>query len=212
MENEEKYIYVVISTTQTKFGGVIRKLGNIKYNHTAIALDRDLTRMYSFARRKHCAVLTGQLVKESVARYTLNKTEKASVVVFRLPVTQKQYDRVVEIIDNIYNDGAYIYNLLSVLLYPVTRGCFSVYKAFTCIEFVMYVLNNIGFLECDKPYCGYKPDDMLNILSDYKIFEGEITDYTAAYVPDENYFLPLSMSDVIESTLTVIRLFVRLAI
>ncbi|MGN0585389.1 MAG: hypothetical protein ACI4JD_08040, partial [Ruminococcus sp.] len=97
------------------------------------------------------------MIKESMIRYTLNKTDTVDVVIFRIPVTEKQYTMVQNIICDVKNDKEYIYNLISVLTYPITNGL-SIYKAFSCIEFVMYVLQKIGF-EISNPICSYKPDD-----------------------------------------------------
>lgn len=36
MENQ-RYIYIMISATTTKFGYVLRKVGKVKYNHAAVA-------------------------------------------------------------------------------------------------------------------------------------------------------------------------------
>lgn len=56
---KQRYIYILISQTATKFGYVLRTIGRIRYNHAAIALDPQLKEWYSFARKQHRTVLIG---------------------------------------------------------------------------------------------------------------------------------------------------------
>ena len=128
----------MISQTNTRFARLVRKFGKTHYNHAAVALDEELEQLYAFARPKHKAVLLARLVKENVHRYTLGKEQTVNVVIFKIDVTMRQYLWVKNTIEQIYADKEYIYNLLSVLSYPVSRG-FSTYKAFSCIEFAMFI-------------------------------------------------------------------------
>ena len=127
-----KNIYIVISKTCTNFGKTIRTVGRVRYNHASIALDEGLRELYSFGRQKHAALLTGKLVRENISRFTLDKVSNVDITVFKVPVTDEQYDDLTEFIRTVYEDREYLYNLFSVLTYPLTKGL-SVYKAFTCI-------------------------------------------------------------------------------
>lgn len=206
-----QYLYVMISRTHTKFGSVIRKFGRVTYNHSAISFDKGLTEMYGFARKRHKAVLTATLVHESIPRYTMNKPSPLDVVIFRIPVNEEQYVRVRITVNTILNDSSYVYNLFSVLSYPVTGG-FNTYKAFSCIEFTMYILRMIGFRP-DKPLYSYKPDDLLAFLGDYIYYQGDLRDYIEREInADTDYFLPISGQDVKESVINILRLVKRLFI
>ncbi len=204
----ERSIYLMISCTPTRFGSVLRRLGHIRYNHAAIALDPGLDRMYSFARRQHNAVLVGGLVRETVGRYTLGGKERVQIVIFRLPVTERQYRWVERTIDRICADPGYKYNLFSVVSYPLTHG-FATYKAYTCIEFVMYILSHLG-VRVDRPLHRYKPDDLLALLPQQTYYTGELT----AYKPDDgnwgHYFDAMNLHLAKESAVTVAVLLFRL--
>ena len=91
-------IYIIISKTPTKFGKLIRKLGHQKYNHASIALDDDLSHIYAFARKKHNAPLLGWLVRESLDRFTLRRDVSVPVIAFKIPVTDKQYEDIYNIV------------------------------------------------------------------------------------------------------------------
>ncbi len=207
--NSMRSVYIMLSQTHTRFAGLIRKFGRTKYNHASISLDAELTEIYGFARPQHNAVLLARLVSENdETRFTLGKYNSVQVVIYKINVTEEQYRWIKNTIYNIVNDGAYIYNLLSVLSYPVFKG-FRMYKAFSCIEFVMYLLNGIGY-EMDKPICKYKPDDLLELLSDKKIYEGNLFDYKSYKKNNEEYFAPFTYKMFLESAITIKELFMRL--
>lgn len=201
----------MISRTHTRFGSLIRKFGRVKYNHSAISFDSSLREMYAFARRRQRAALTGRLVHETVNRYTMDKPAPLDVVIFRIPINDEQYMRARSAVNAIYNDPSYIYNLFSVLSYPLTGG-FSTYKAFSCIEFTMYILRMLGFRP-DRPLYSYKPDDLLAFLGDYIYYEGDLRDYVKRELKnDTEFFSPLSTRDIKESIWNVVRLLKRLFI
>ena len=207
-QKQERCIYLMISRTPTKFGSVLRRLGNIRYNHAAIALDSDLDELYAFARTQHNTCLVGGLVHENVGRYTLGGRKKVKIVIFRIPVSEQKYEWVKQTIARIRADRGYKYNLFSVVSYPLTKG-FRTYKAFTCIEFVMYILSNLGY-QTDRPLCRYKPDDLLAMLPEQTYYVGDLT----AYKPDDGdwggYFDSMSLYMVKESAVTVMVLLYRL--
>lgn len=192
MENtESRAIYIMISSTPTKFAHLIRLFGRVQYNHAAIALDADLNYLYAFARPQHKALLLGRLVRESLERYTLRKNVTVPVVVFRLPVTSAEYQYIESTIYNIQQDREYMYNLFSVITFPFFKG-FETYKAFSCIEFVTYLLKKLNY-PLSKPCFSYKPDDLLNLLTDNIIYQGDIRNCLVHNQTDCTYFAPLTM-------------------
>lgn len=203
-----KYIYILISQTHTTFGGTVRRWGKIKYNHAAIALDKEMNQLYAFARPKHAAVMLGRLVQETVFRYTLGKHSCVNVMIFRLPVTDEQYAWLGDTIGRIKNSREYIYNLFSVLSTPLTGG-FSTYKAFSCIEFVMFLLQGLGY-PVDKPLHRYRPDDLIGLLADSVYYQGNLLEYKNDDTVDTNYYTRLSPEEVLTSMLVPFRLFYRM--
>ena len=204
MENK---IYIIISKTPTKFAYLIRKFGKVQYNHAAISMDPELKEIYSFARPQYKGVLLAKLVHESYEGYTLGKT-KAEGVIFEVSVTEEEYHWVAQTIVKMQNDSEVLYNLFSVLLYPLTKGM-ETYKAYTCIEFVMLILEHIGY-SLERPRCKYKPDDLLNILDKKEIYKGDIGKYLKQSSRDENYFAPLTKKQILHSGSTLWELSKRL--
>ena len=48
-----RYLYVMVSRTDTGFARLIRRFTGCYYNHAAISFDCDLRQLYSFARRAY---------------------------------------------------------------------------------------------------------------------------------------------------------------
>lgn len=208
--SETKYVYVFISKTTTKVARCIRRLGHISYNHASISLDEDFKSVYAFARPRHSAVLLGTLVNESVDRYTLHTDDPVPVVVFKLPVSAEAYQDIAENIERIKNDKDYMYNLMSLLTFPVLRG-FSTYKSFTCVEFVSYLLKDHGYLN-KKPCYKYKPDDLLTELAKYIEESCDVRDLLkSGYSFSDAYFCPMSAKMRWKSVKAVFVYFKRMA-
>lgn len=200
--NKNKYIYVVLSQTPTKFGSLIRKGIGAKYNHASIAFDENLEQLYSFGRAQHEIPVKAGIVKEFRERFSLNRVDYVPCKVYRIPVSQLDYARGIDMIKQIKNDtDGYLYNLFSVLLYPMFRG-FKTYKCFTCVEFTAYMLHymNVAW-ESSKPDCKYLPQQLGDELEEWAYFEGNLLsklqpspEESAEYFKKSNYFNTLIKS------------------
>lgn len=185
-----RYIYLILSSTPTKFAYCIRKVGRTRYNHAAISLDENLEYTYAYARRMHKTVFLSGLVRENLDRYTLKKNKPVPISVYRIPVTEREYEWIKNIIMRMENDTEYMYNLYSVLTYPVTKG-FRTYKSFTCTEFVTHILRKLNY-PINKPCYSYRPDDLIPILDGYNVYEGDIRRRMISKSKDDKYFTPLT--------------------
>lgn len=195
--NGQRYVYIVISETATRFGYVLRQVGHVKYNHAAIALDEELRELYSFARKQYHTPLIGGLVQETMERYTLSKATDIQVTVFRIPVTLEQYLQIQNGIERIKQDQEYKYNLFSVLTFPLTKG-FAIYKAYSCIEFVMNMMKVAGY-KLYKPAYQYTPDELLELFAGDIFFQGNLLEYCSLRIKDDEYFQPIDFQKCILS-------------
>ena len=202
-------IYVLLSRTETGFAKTLRTIGRLEYNHSAIALDKDLRELYSFARSEQYGWLTARLVRETTDRYLVNAKDDIPIKVYKIPVTQDQYEWVRDTIQEIRNDPKYMYNLFSVLTYPLFGG-FHTYKAFSCSEFVTYVLKHIGF-NIRKPLHRYRPDDLQPLLKHYLCYEGKLLSFSEVRTTSETYFRPFSIG-LMNASLVAAAVLVRRAI
>ena len=169
------YIYVVFSSTPYKIGKTIRALTGEKYNHVSIALDAELTQMYSFARRYYKTPFYGGFVKESLSRYQLNQN-KATVEICKIPVTKLQHERIrIRMRQMLRNSKRYLYNHISIFGTLVKRPV-KTKGAYTCAEFCVLILNELGFKLDSKKY--YTIGELENLLHEYAVYTGPIPDET----------------------------------
>lgn len=163
------HIYVVFSATPYIIGRAIRKITGEKYNHASIALDPDLTQMYSFARRFYRTPLYGGFVKESRARYHLGN-KASQICICKIPVTQEQYTAIDYKLTTMYSRAdAYIYNHISALG-AMLRRQIPAKDAYTCVEFCTRILHDLG-MDVD-PAKYHSVCDLEQLLSEHVIYTG----------------------------------------
>lgn len=187
-EEKMRYVYLVFSKTPSRVGKMIRLFSGTRFNHVSLAFDEDLSKLYSFGRRKNNIPLNAGLVKEYPERFSLKKVDFVEVQIHKIPVTKKQYNLGKLRIKQIMQDKRYLYNLYSVLLYPVFKG-FYTYKAYTCVEFVLHMLRYMGVRVCtDKPTYKYLPDEILSVIDFPVVFEGNLLEYVQSGNTDTGRF------------------------
>ena len=179
---DQRYIYIVFSSTPYKIGKLIRRVTGGTYNHVSISLDKDLTQMYSFSRRYYKTPLYGGFVHESRSRYHVNGNT-TRICVCALPVTPRQYATLRNMIADMHRRSRfYIYNHLSALGAVIHRPIFAK-DAYTCVEFCTKVLREMGInLQVGKYY---SVEDIRKILKPYVIYYG-VMPYPDTY--DEAFY------------------------
>ncbi|HKM03009.1 MAG TPA: hypothetical protein VJZ04_00180 [Lachnospiraceae bacterium] len=212
VDHETNYIYVVISATPTKFGRVIRKFIHQTYNHASIAFDRNLEELYSFGRKQNKVPLVAGLVKEYPERFSLKKAKSVNICIYRVPVSKEQFEKGRKRIHDILNDDEeYLYNLFSVLTYPVFHG-FSTYKAYSCVEFVAHMLiyMDVPMINRKKRY-EYTPEELGESIVGDMIFQGNLLEYCDFQSIDSKHFFerPNYVKSSADSCVTISRLIYR---
>lgn len=170
----EKYIYVVLTSTASKFGKAIRLFTGDSYNHLSISLNNDLSDLCTFGRKRYRTPLNSGFVYEKLEYYTLNKYDNIGVKIYKIPVTAEQFENVEKGIEEIAHDDEYMYNLFSALTYPFIGG-FHLHKAFTCVEFVASVLKEANVINIEKA-CKVTPNEYGNLLKEYEYYSGNLVD------------------------------------
>lgn len=164
------FIYVVFSSTPYKIGKAIRCITGESYNHVSIALDAELTQMYSFARRYYRTPFYGGFVKESLSRYQLNGN-CANICICKIPVTNQQYKRVsTRMRQMLRKNDIYLYNHISILGTLVKRPI-KTKGAYTCAEFCVLILNELGYDLDPSRY--YSLGALENKLRKYAVYTGQ---------------------------------------
>ena len=146
-------VYIVFSATPTGTGRLIRKATRNQYNHVSLSLNRDIRKMYSFARIHRAIPLYGGFVVESILRYQ-SFAGAARVKICRVEVPELQLTWLHNCLDRLWNEREeYIYNTPAALASLVhLRPAIS--KAYTCVTFVQELLARyglVGVTEADSP-------------------------------------------------------------
>lgn len=170
MSENQKYVYVIFSATPYRMGGMIRQVTGEPYNHVSIATEESLSTIYSFARRFYRTPFYGGFVQEHPSRYTHNGAT-ADIRMYRLPVPERRWKKLNLQLQEMHSNAKhYLYNHLSVLAAPLHRKI-PVQDAYTCAEFVVATLYNLGF--------DYDPEKFYSIgqiaepLEPYHIYTGK---------------------------------------
>ena len=155
-------IYVVFLASGYKVGQLIRFFTRGTYNHVALSLTESPEVMYSFARKNYFEPLNGGFVEETPRRYFFSGRD-AQVKICRLRVPQDQYQRILAALEQFRSQAEQTrYDFLSLMLYPLRRQL-HLPNSFTCIGFVLSLLEQPDFLSIgqleqrlspETVYCG----------------------------------------------------------
>ena len=160
-------LYLIFSVTPFKTGTFIRAMTHWQYNHVAVAFDKDLKEMYTFARYYRSVPLYGGFVRDSKERY-IYKKKTAYVKICEVPVSEEGYRLVKDYIDAI-NPAEYIYNIFSAITVPLKKRVL-IRNAFTCAEFAIQILSMAGTeIERDRFYA---IDELADFFDSYTVYEG----------------------------------------
>lgn len=181
---EQKFLYIVFSSTPNKMGTMIRRITGDTYNHVSISLDETLSQMYSFARRFYHTPFYGGFVKESVSRYHING-HVAQIQVCRLPITADHHNALqAHLTDMLERQEQYLYNHLSAAIVPLRRRI-NIRDAYICVDFAVQILRSVG-IPFD-PQRNYSVGELERLLRPHIIYTGTAPEAT---IYDANYFAP----------------------
>ena len=169
-----KKIYIVLTYTGTILAKIVKVYTRREFSHVSIALDEDLTEMYSFGRLNPYNPFLGGFVQEGVGKGTFKRFKKTKARVYSLQVNDNQYDKVVQVIRDIQDNKLdYNFNILGligvILHYKVKRE-----RYFYCAEFVKYVLEESNI--CTLPDI-VKPEDFKEIDNLNVVYTGQLREY-----------------------------------
>ena len=167
----QKNIYIVFSATPYRIGSMIRQVTREEYNHVSVSLDKEMTQMFSFARRAYHTPLHGGFVKEHLSRYSIGRMT-SKICVCEIPVTDQQFQDLSTMLNKMHmQQERYLYNHLSVLAAPF-RKKFSVRDSYTCVEFCVNILQTLSLPVSTNHF--YTIYDLLNILKPYIVYTGKM--------------------------------------
>ena len=170
-----KKIYIVLSYTGTILSRIVKLYTRKEYSHVSIALDRDLSHMYSFGRLNPYNPFIGGFVQESPNYGTFKRFKNSKIKIYSLEVSDEDYKKIKNTIRDVEkNKKNYKFNVMGLITvmihYHLKRE-----NCFYCAEFVKYVLSSSS-MEFNLPEI-IKPDDFQKMEGMDIIYTGRLNEY-----------------------------------
>ncbi len=172
-----KKIYLLLSYSGSVPSKAIHYYTKDPYAHASISLNKELTRMYSFARLKPNNPIIAGFVQEDLKNGTFKKFKSATCQLYEITVSEKQYQSLEQEIEGfIIGQKKYGYNFAGVMTALVNKPLERENKYF-CSQFVATVLQRSGINILAKAPGLTKPMDFAHQPGLSLIYEGALHDY-----------------------------------
>lgn len=166
---DTRYLYVMISQTDTGIAQVIRTVSRYPYNHVSMTLDPSLRNWCSFARYHRNAPFYSGFIKEPVERFLADSGD-AQVRIFRLEIPKERARRIEQLfLQAGRKETRLIYNYFDAMASVLNRKI-AIAGSYTCLSFACAVLG--------RQYRHI--EDLNNALQPHLYYEGSL----AQLVPD----------------------------
>ncbi len=177
---ENKYLYIVLTRTNTVMSKLIQILKNDKYTHAAISLDKNLEQMYSFGRKYTFNPFVGRFKKEDIGAGIYKLSPTVPSVIIEVQVSNEQYEKAKELLGQfISNSHLYKYNYIGIL-HNLFKKSLCYKNRFLCSEFVYHILNKSGIVDFQMSRNLVRPINLLDV--DGKIvYKGDLKRINHSY-------------------------------
>lgn len=150
------YLYVVLSSTGSAAGELIRKVTKKEYSHASLSFDQDLHTIISYNGGEN--IYEPGLNQEMLEFF--NQKEDANIIIYKVKATREQKSHALEEVRKINSLGS-SYNLLGLLVPYSHRE-----NIMFCSQFVYTILKTVGLHYFEKKPEDVKPTDFVEL--DYK--------------------------------------------
>jgi hypothetical protein len=170
----EKQVYLLLTNTGSFLTKLIKLYTQKPYNHASIAIDSQLSEVYSFGRKTVRNPFIGGFVKEDVKAGLF---KQADCVIYSITVTEEQIQKLNHMFKKFEaKKKDYRYNFLGLFgvmfNIPIKRK-----NAFFCSQFVAFLLKESNIIDFDKPLSLITPHDLQSESKFHFIYEGKLKNY-----------------------------------
>ena len=167
-------VYILITRTNTMFSRGIGLVTGAEFTHVSLALDRELTHMYSFARRFDRIPFFASLVRESLERGVYGRNRNAPAALFELEMSDAAYGRMMRRLSSMLCEaGRYRYNVLGLWGYLRRKPRHKPYHYF-CSQFVSELLGEAGALALPCDPALICPNDFAHMPDLHLLYQGPL--------------------------------------
>lgn len=178
-----KTIYIMLSRSDTMVSKMISALSECEYTHASIAFEKDMSPMYSFARKGRMPLPAGLRLEYTDKGY-YSEHGDIPCAVYELMVDDKAYYSAKRMVSEMMNQvDSYNYNVIGLLLCKLNISVYDREHHFFCSEFVGNVLTRSNALKLPKPPSLMRPNDYTNIPELSLCFQGKMEEL-ARYCED----------------------------
>lgn len=178
MTTENQYsIYILMSYTGTSLSRLVKFFTNKPYTHVSIALDPELTNLYSFGRKKlHLPFIAG-FIKEDIHDGIYSIYNNTTCQVQKIDITKRQYQSVCQNITFFEQKKYTSYNFLGLFGVLFKRPIIH-RNTYFCSEFVATVLLNANIHLVHKNPALVEPSDFLQCEKSTLFYKGHLNQFT----------------------------------
>lgn len=177
LESENKRIHpisIVLVKGNSKFSDAIAKVTNGPYSHSAICLDEDFNRLYSF-NAKHYSNKDGGLSLESIRTYP----KENNMAVFSFFVNDKSYKKINDTVQSIlYDINKSRYSFINIITMPFNNINLNMNEKMICSQFVDKLLKlvdtDITNKDSSKVTPNYLYANCIKNSKIYKVYDGTV--------------------------------------
>ncbi len=158
-----KSIYLLLTRSSSIPSRLIGIFTNEPFTHVSIAFDRELTTLYSFARKYPSLPLPAGLMEEHIDAGFYQKQGDIPCALLQMEVPEKIYARAETLVYNMFQRREeYGYSVLGLLLCRL-RIPLDIPNRYFCSQFVSSVLADSGALDLPKPASLMHPFDFCSL-------------------------------------------------
>lgn len=150
---KDNYVYIVLSDTGSPTSEVISAFTYKTFNHASISFDSDLKTLISYNGGQN---LNSPGLNAEILDYLYQK-ESASIIIYRLKVTTKQKQIMIDKIKQINNEGS-AYNIIGLALNKSFKPNIMV-----CSQFVYSLLKHANSEYFESNNKNIKPTDLVEL-------------------------------------------------
>ena len=170
---DNSYLYIVLTRTNTTLSKLIHALKQDEYTHAAISLDKELSHMYSFARRDTYNPFVGRFKREDIHEGVYHLCTTLPGTIIEVEVSKEQYEKAKTLLDHfILNGERYKYNYRGLVDHLLKRDVCRKDR-FLCSEFVYHILSESGIIDAKMPRNLVRPQDLLRVKG-RTIYKGDL--------------------------------------
>lgn len=158
-----KSLYILLTRSRSLTSRVIGLFTSEPFTHASLAFDRELTVLYSFARKYSGMPLPAGLMEEHIDRGFYRRQGDIPCALLRMDVPDRIYSRAKTMVYNMFQRREdYTYSILGLFLCHLHISL-DFRNRYFCSQFVGTILEESGALKLPKPASLMHPFDFCSM-------------------------------------------------